>query len=117
MSCLWRNPAVPTPARVLVLIARHKTTRPQEWRDISRFAVKIHPDQVPQVETKESLGHKWMDIRFKNKNTAETLIHSIASDETRRSDPEEARSISDRKMQALRNSLSSRGYESLSDCL
>lgn len=98
--------------RVLLLFTRSKTTRPQEWKDRSQFVAKVHPDQRREEETRNSRRHKWMDVRWKNKNTAETMIHSLAIDESRRSDPKEAKKISDAKILALRNSLSSKGYVS-----
>ena len=108
MACsLLRRPFHPLGS--LVPPVRFKTTRPQEWKDRSRFAVKIHPDQVPPLEDPQSKGHKWMDVRWKNKNSAETLIHSLAIDESRRSDAREAQSISDQKLRALKNSLTTRG--------
>ena len=110
MAGLARTVVVAVAGRTLLLcVCRGKTTRPQEWTDRSKFAPKVHPDQRPELETRNSLGHKWMDVRWKNRNSAETLIHSIASDDTRRSDPEEARCISDQKLAALRKSLTARG--------
>lgn len=110
MACLNKTPALPTNLRVFLLLSRGKTTRPQEWKDKSRFQVKIHPDQVPVEETWNSGRQKWVDVRWKNKNSAETLIHTMAMDETRRSDPHEARRISDAKLTALRSSLMAKGY-------
>ena len=61
---------------------------------------------------------QWQKVRWKNKNIQEKIIHSMAQDDTKRSDPEDARRISDLKMNALRTSLVSRGFvsESFDHC-
>lgn len=109
-SCFNKTPVLSINVRVLLVVCRGKTTRPQEWKDKTRYEPKVHPDQRPVEETTISRGHKWMDVRWKSKNTAETLIHSMAIDESRRTDPKEARRISDNKLMILRNSLMARGY-------
>ena len=88
---------------------RLKTTRPtDEWADQRRFAAGIDKDQYPDIETPFEFNPKWMEIRFKTKNLAEKKVHSIAVDETLRSDPRDARRISDEKLKALEDSLMSR---------
>jgi hypothetical protein len=101
-------------------MTRSITTRPTvEWTEQKRWDVKIDEDQVPEVETPSSLN-KWMDIRFKNKNKIETKLYSIAIDETRKTNPLDARNVSDAKLKALQASLMSRGLvflENVFNCL
>lgn len=97
-----------SPVRAVSIPVRFKTTRPQEWTDKKKYAVKIHEDQHPIEETMYS-KHKWMKVRWKNRNVNETLIYTFASDEARRSDQKEARKISDAKFRSLKNSLMARG--------
>lgn len=90
--------------------SRSITTRPTvEWTDRKRWGVRVDEEQIPVVETPHSRQHKWMYVRFKNKNAAEGVVHSIATDETRKSNPIDARKVSDEKLRALKNSLMARG--------
>lgn len=97
-----------SPARTVTVPVRFKTTRPTEWTDRKKYAVKIHEDQHPTEETFYS-KHKWMKVRWKNRNLNETMIYTWASDETRRTNQKEARRISDAKFRALKSSLLARG--------
>ena len=97
------------PSSTQCFCLRLKTTRPtEEWTDQRRFAAAIDKDQYPEIETPFEFNPKWMDIRFKTKNLAEKKVHSMAVDETLRSDARDARRISDEKLKALEDSLMSR---------
>lgn len=52
---------------------------------------------------------EWMAVRYRGMDCSEVEILKLAQDETRRSDPEEARSISENKLARLEQSLLHKG--------
>lgn len=89
-------------------------------RLIGGFAAKVLPKYDPEKRVKRnsdgvpietpSSHNKWMRVRYRNEDPIEKSIYRHARDDTTRSDPEEARQISDEKMARLKKSLEAKGY-------
>lgn len=90
------------------LCARCKTTRPQEWKDKSRYKVVVDPKQR-ETPIDYYTPEPWMTVRYKGLDLRERRVHSIAVNDTIRSDPQEAEQISMEKFRSFQDSISKKG--------